>query len=610
MNVIEALYISLGLDASEYDKKRKDVEASLKKFGEASDKQTKLIAEQGKKAAGAFSALKIEILGALAAFGMGAGFKAFIESNINGQAALGRMSGALNMSTHSLQAWKLMAKEMGGTGEEALGTLNKVASGLASARRGDVSFLSTANKYGAGLTLGDNTQLAMAKINRMAYAIRQKYGEQQAMGVLGEIGISDFNQQQRLMESPAQFAADMAHAMSLTGAATKASTEQAARLQAQWADLQERFRQVGERVFVKLEPVLAKLGERLANWLDSIEWNKVINAIGQFIDKVQAIVKEMGGWKTVAEILGGILALKILMPVLTLTTSLARLLPLFTGATTGVAGLAAAFGTLGVALAGVAGYWAGSEIWTHVLEGTKAGDAVGSIAAHVMAQLGSKDAQDAVNRMNGKGPKAPSYYHPERTDWYKAKEAQAIDYFQSQGFSRNAAIGMAANIARESTFNQHAVGDNGQAYGIGQWHPDRQANFARVMGLPIQGSSYEQQLAFYAYEVKHNKRLMGLLSRDPTAGASAMAVSMLNERPADAEGEAQRRALIAQQMSSAYIGASRTANTTNSTNTNTVTINGPINVQTQAMDANGIVRDVRKAFHSNPLIQGSVTAAS
>src|SRR6185312_8229758 len=296
-SVIDALFITLGLDTKDYEKKRKEVDASLKKFGEASDKQTKLIAESGKKAAGAFSALKIEILGALAAFGMGAGFKAFIESSINGQAQLGRLSTALGVSTHHLQAWKLMAREMGGSGDEAVATFQKVAAGMAAARRGDVSFLATANKYGAGLTLGDNVETTMSKLNRMAFAIRKKYGAQQAMGVLNELGISDLNQQLRLTEDPAKFAADFAHAMSLTGAATKDSTEQAARLQAEWADLQERFRQVGERVFVKLEPVLAKLGEQLANWLDHIDWNKVIKKAGEFFDKLGKIVDALGGVK-------------------------------------------------------------------------------------------------------------------------------------------------------------------------------------------------------------------------------------------------------------------------------------------------------------------------
>lgn len=614
--ILDALVVTLGIDSRDYEKKSKQANATLAKFAEASSKQSKLIAEQGKKAAGAFSALKVEVLGALAAFGMGAGFKAFIRDSMNGQAQLGRLSASLGMSTHALQAWQLMAKEMGGTGAEATGTLQTVASGLAAARRGDPSFLVNANKYGAGLTFDDNTQSAMAKINQMAFAIRQKYGEQQAMGVLRGMGIGDFLQQQRLMESPQKFAADMAHAMSMTGAATKASTEQAERLQAQWADLQERFRQVGERVFNQLEPVLSKLGERLANWIDA--WvkgggvNKMITAIGNFIDKIQQVVKEMGGWKTIAEILGGVLALQILAPVITLTGTLARLPMLLVGASTGVSGLAAAFGTLGVALAGAAAYWAGSELWTHVLAGTRAGDAVGKVAAYTMAQLGDKNAQDAVNRMNGRGPKVPNYYHPERTAWYKAKETQAIQYFESQGFPRNAAIGMTANIAAESTFNQRATGDHGQAYGIGQWHPDRQANFARVMHLPIQASSYEQQLQFYAYEVKHNKRLMGILSQNPTAGASAMAVSYMDERPADASGEAQRRAVLAQGIVNAHIGAPNAAQVaakTATATTNTVTITN-MTVNTKATDSNGIAKSIQKAVQSHPLIMGSVTSLS
>lgn len=607
MNVIDALVVTFGIDASEYEKKQKEIKASLTKMGEVSGKQTKLIAESGKKAAHAFSALKIEVLGALAAFGMGAGFKSFIESSINGQAELGRLSTRLGMSTHSLQAWKLAAQEMGGSGSDATNALQSVAKGMAEAKiHGTSALIQASRRFGFGVS-NDPAQTLINISRRMA----QMHDPQQALQVAEAAGISNAAMQNLLLQGPEALQARLAHTMALTGAATKASTEQAARLQAQWADLQERFRQVGERVFNKLEPVLARLGEQFANWLDRVDWDKVIAAIGAFIDKVQQIVKDMGGWKTVAEILGGVLALKILAPLLTLTTTLARLLPMFTGAATGVSGLAAAFGTLGVALAGVAGYWAGSAIWTHMLEGTKAGDAVGSLAANVMAQLGNKEAQDAVNRANGKGPKTPSYYHPERTSWYKPKEGQAIQYFESQGFSRNASIGMAANISRESTFNQHAVGDNGKAYGLGQWHPDRQANFAKVMGLPIQASSYQQQLAFYAYEVKHNKRLMDILSRDPGAGQSAMAVSMLNERPADKEGEMIVRAKIAEGMVNAYPGAptkSQAAGAKSTTQTNTVSI-GTVNVNApKATNANGVAHGMKKALQSHPLIAGSVTA--
>lgn len=611
MNIIDALVVTFGIDASEYEKKQKEIATSLTKMGETAGKQTKLIAESGKKAAGAFSLLKVEVLGALAAFGMGAGFKAFIRDSMNGQAQLGRLSNALGVSTHHLQAFKLMAREIGASGDDATNAMQTVMAGLANAKTNGPNALTEASlKYGANLSYNDNAEQAMLKINRAVYALKQKFGAQVAMQGASALGISGLNMQMMMMESPTEFATHFAHALSLTGAATKASTEQAARLQAQWADLQERFRQVGERVFNKLEPVLARLGEQFANWLDHVDWNKVIKGIGNFIDKVQQVVNEMGGWKTVALILGGVLALKILAPLLTLTTTLARLLPMFVGATTGVAGLAAAFGTLGVAVAAAAGALAGYEIYEHLLAGTKAGDAVGSAAAHILAALGDKEAQDAINRMNGKGPVNHSGdFHPERTAAYKSKEAQAVQYFQSQGFSRNAAIGMAANIARESAFNQRAVGDHGAAFGIGQWHPDRQANFAKVMGLPIQASSFQQQLAFYASEVKNNRRLMDKLSKNPSAAASAMLVSMLDERPADVQGEAQRRAMLAQSMVNAHVGARPVAaGTQPSTATNTVSI-GTMNVNApKATDANGIAKGAQKAFQANPLIAGYVTA--
>jgi len=85
---------------------------------------------------------------------------------------------------------------------------------------------------------------------------------------------------------------------------------------------------------------------------------------------------------------------------------------------------------------------------------------------------------------------------------------------------------------------------------------------------------------------------------------------MLNERPADREGEMQRRAVIAHNMSQMWAPQLRAemAKSKGSTSTNTVTINGPINVQTKATDANGVAMGMKKALRDNPLIAGSVTA--
>lgn len=67
--------------------------------------------------------------------------------------------------------------------------------------------------------------------------------------------------------------------------------------------------------------------------------------------------------------------------------------------------------------------------------------------------------------------------------------AQAMGFFMHQGWSGAQSAGLAANLLAESNFDPTAVGDNGKAYGIGQWHGDRQALFAKVFHHDIQHST-------------------------------------------------------------------------------------------------------------------------
>lgn len=115
------------------------------------------------------------------------------------------------------------------------------------------------------------------------------------------------------------------------------------------------------------------------------------------------------------------------------------------------------------------------------------------------------------------------------------------------GWSKEQALGLAANFAQESNFNPAAVGDGGRAYGIGQWHPDRQAAFQEFAGKPIQGSSLDEQVAFADYEMRRGReRAAGeRLAAATTAAEAASIVSQYYERPADRAGEARRRAMVA-----------------------------------------------------------------
>lgn len=125
----------------------------------------------------------------------------------------------------------------------------------------------------------------------------------------------------------------------------------------------------------------------------------------------------------------------------------------------------------------------------------------------------------------------------------QAKGQQAMDYFMSQGWTREQAAGIVANLEAESGFDHSIVGDGGKAFGIAQWHPDRQANFRRAFGKDIKDSTYAEQLAFVQWELTNTEKGAGdALRATQGSGQAASAISRLYERPADADGEAAKRA--------------------------------------------------------------------
>lgn len=184
-----------------------------------------------------------------------------------------------------------------------------------------------------------------------------------------------------------------------------------------------------------------------------------------------------------------------------------------------------------------------------------------------------------------------------------------VSFFEKQGWSHAQALGIAANIEAESKGNAQAKGDNGAAYGIGQWHADRQAQFAKLFGHDIRNSTMDEQLQFYQWELKNSQAKAGQdLSSATNPGQAAAIVSSEFERPADREGEMKRRAMLATQYA-AMVGPGATAKASTSGQTTVETSINTINVNTQATDANGIAKDMNKALQDNALLSTGVMGA-
>lgn len=637
MNVIEALYITLGLDTREFDQKKEGVTTGLAKLGEASDKQTKTIAESGKKAANAFSMLKIEVLGALAAFGVTTGLKDFISTNMNGQAALGRLSANLGVSTQRLQAWKLAAKEMGQSGEDALGALQAVAKGVAEARiTGHSALTQASRRFGFAIDPKDNEQTLINISRRMA----ETHDRQQAIMIAEAAGVG--NIANLLLQGPDKLQAQLAHTMSLTGAVTKESAEQAALLQARWADLQERFQQVSERVFIKLEPVLARLGERLANWLDSINWQKVIDGLSHFIDKVNDVVEAFGGWKTIVIVLGGVLSAKLLSPLFGLISVFGKLIPLLGTATTGATGMGAAFAgvgaAVGIAAAALAGWKLGEWISNNLSPEKQ--EQVGRFTTILMAAGGSDEARETLNREDKNKALQRALEDPNVRPDVKKAAAGKTDLsdpavIRLLSASDRAQHGLAMGIRNNNPGNLR-TGEGG-TFGRYATPQEGLEALSRQLSLYYTGKSraaggrsldtLQDIIATYAPSNENNTAAyIGDLSKrlgvqpgqrlnlsDPSVLGALMKGIVSHENGQNPYSDAMFASAAAKYAQSVPLSQRTPAMATQrpggAAGGNSVTINGGVNVNApKARDANDVAKDMQSAMVRHPLMSGFTEA--
>lgn len=89
---------------------------------------------------------------------------------------------------------------------------------------------------------------------------------------------------------------------------------------------------------------------------------------------------------------------------------------------------------------------------------------------------------------------------------------RVFEFFKGKGLTAAQSAGIVGNLMVESGIGikETATGDNGDAYGIAQWNkhwsPDRVANFQEVEGVPLRGSTFEQQLDFIWWELQNGYR--------------------------------------------------------------------------------------------------------
>ena len=147
------------------------------------------------------------------------------------------------------------------------------------------------------------------------------------------------------------------------------------------------------------------------------------------------------------------------------------------------------------------------------------GTAAGAAAIAALTSFGSDPTPDGTAPGGGgaTGPGAGS----------TGSASEAMAFFVSKGWSRAQAAGIVGNLQAEVGANlpPHGVsGDNGKAYGIAQWHPDRQQRFKQIIGKDIRQSTFKEQLEFVQWELNNSEKKAGDKLRQATTPTDAAAI--------------------------------------------------------------------------------------
>jgi hypothetical protein len=157
-----------------------------------------------------------------------------------------------------------------------------------------------------------------------------------------------------------------------------------------------------------------------------------------------------------------------------------------------------------------------------------------AITAAVVSGTGTKDPTRALKSLEESDAIGAPTSLPTRTgeapNYSKGKAEtgttqRAMKHFIDDGYTPQQSAGIVGNLVVESGLRTNIPGDGGVAYGIAQWHPDRQRNFQQVFGKSIKESSFDEQLQFVSHELKTTHAGAGKAIRASKTEAQAAAVT-------------------------------------------------------------------------------------
>ncbi|RDU99234.1 phage tail tip lysozyme [Trinickia dinghuensis] len=486
-------------------------------------------------------------LAAISAAGSIAGLAAMAHGWGRSATEIANTASVIDVTTDQLQKYRGAARLAGLSDAEMTSGLKSVGSAFEDAAAGRNTFVAgVLSSKGIGIhRMADgsvDTIRALHDVSNAAARITNAQAREKFLGIFGLGGLAPL-----LSKGGAAIDAYVAKYEKLDATMTPDQIARGERFNENMVALDASFgklkNSLGESIAPalttvanKLEPIAQEWGPKIASWIQTTDWNKAADDTAKFVDQI-------GGVKTIG---AAIAAITFAGPIASIATLIAQAVRVVTLLTT----IATTTATGSTVMLGAAGYVAETarrkafDKAIPLMPGESEDDRQQQIANAMVGGIATPDVTGPAGGGIGGGIYrwVTGLFRSSAAD--NKQTAPIVGRLEQMGWSPAQAAGIASNIFRESGYDPTASGDNGQAYGLGQWHKDRQEEFRKRFGKDIRQSSLDEQLQFIDYEMRlgNERRAGAALQRATSAAQAGEIVSRLYERPAQADNEAAIRA--------------------------------------------------------------------
>lgn len=309
--IIDALVVTLGLDATGFNKGQKEVKGGLDDTRKQSEQTAKDMEAAGKRAASFFGSIRTELLALVGVTLSVQGFKNFITGMTDNLQQLAVNSQSLDMSAKSLDGWQRAAEAAGSSAEKITGNLQAFQNLVTTFRGGGnvqgnpllMALNGFSGATGAKFDLGtqsseDIMRTIAANWGKLNKDAQRKFG--------ADVGFDNATQ---LALSKGNLASDADLFAGISKASPEA-TRKAQEFNRSLVEMKQNFSAASQVLYEALIPYVEKLIpliEKFGVWI-STHGPEIQKFFSDSAAEVNKVVDAVGGWQNALAILAAFVA--------------------------------------------------------------------------------------------------------------------------------------------------------------------------------------------------------------------------------------------------------------------------------------------------------------